>query len=140
MKLFLIVFVLAAFQLYYVKGFQYTSIERGDYKFYGLVKCANGNPIQNEATVRLMERDDVTSDDLMSFDKVQSNGKFFLTTIEADDDWPTPRWELYLQFLDVCEKGEYKLSGFVKPDTSNTGYTTTYTITPNDVFAEVYGL
>uniref|UniRef100_A0A914Q1X4 Uncharacterized protein n=1 Tax=Panagrolaimus davidi TaxID=227884 RepID=A0A914Q1X4_9BILA len=140
MKLLLIVFVFAVSQLYYVRGFRYTSIERGDYMFYGLVKCANGNPIQNGAMVLLMERDDFTSDDVMSFDKVQPDGTFFLTTFAAESDWPTPRWELYLQFYDVCEKGEYKLSGFVKPDTYNTGYTTTYTITPNDVYAEVYGL
>uniref|UniRef100_A0AC35FKG1 Uncharacterized protein n=1 Tax=Panagrolaimus sp. PS1159 TaxID=55785 RepID=A0AC35FKG1_9BILA len=136
-----LLFAAAVFELSFATfNHDHTSLEPADYTFRGKVVCGVKKfpKIRDRAFVRLMENDPVTFDDVVDQARIGKDGNFTLQTVKEMGDWPTRKWELYLEFDFPCHEyndaedsmyaKELWYSPFVKADKANTGYYVTYTM------------
>uniref|UniRef100_A0A914YZC8 Uncharacterized protein n=1 Tax=Panagrolaimus superbus TaxID=310955 RepID=A0A914YZC8_9BILA len=135
MKVFLTAFLFVAyfFDLNFATfGKRHTSFEKGDYTFNGRVICDTASSrIGDNAYAEIWENDPLTPDDFVNAGKIYLNGSFTIQTVKEMMDPPTHKWELYLLFHDPCypdDEDALYSSEFLKPDTTNSGYTVNYTI------------
>uniref|UniRef100_A0A914P0P3 Uncharacterized protein n=2 Tax=Panagrolaimus davidi TaxID=227884 RepID=A0A914P0P3_9BILA len=108
----------------------HTSIEPGDYTIHGKVVCKIPfTPCNENAIARLWEGDPITFDDVVQQVRIGRRGNFTFHTISNMHDFPTPKWELYIEFENPCFEQEFSLyTPIVVTDDKNEGLTTTYII------------
>uniref|UniRef100_A0AC34GBN2 Uncharacterized protein n=1 Tax=Panagrolaimus sp. ES5 TaxID=591445 RepID=A0AC34GBN2_9BILA len=118
---------------YTIQNMPYSSFKQGNYVFYGMIFCLNGNSVGDDARVILYEVDDHTSMDYVTEDRVR-NQRFRLIVTEDYDDWPTPSLELFIQFENCCGYWWSKrVAGYLK-----NGTYVSYTLRDETLFADIY--
>uniref|UniRef100_A0A914ZBA6 Uncharacterized protein n=1 Tax=Panagrolaimus superbus TaxID=310955 RepID=A0A914ZBA6_9BILA len=90
-------------------------LPKGNYTFNGKVNCQKHHYGTTIGTVKLMEHDYFSDDDVIAVSKIQANGEFIVGGY-ADDGKMFSSVHLYLLFENVCVQGDSSEVWDAKPN------------------------